>query len=185
DLARGEATDMLPGDRYDSDDDVSPHHRHRHVRTDAASPGVLTVPRAPRHIVINVDDVLYGARERRPAFGTFICRDVGDLEVRHDSVGAAWQSAPCRRHTDKLALVAEHCGRPGPEQPHDAVGNGLEDRFHVHWRVADHPQDLARRGLLLQGCGQVTVTRLQLLEQAHILDSDHSLRGEGLQEGDL
>ena len=33
--------------------------------------------------------------------------------------------------------------------------------------------------------GQVAVARLQLLEQPHVLDGDHGLVGEGLEERDL
>ena len=51
--------------------------------------------------------------------------------------------------------------------------------------LRDHAQDLARRGLLLEGLGERAVPRLELLEQAHVLDGDHRLVGEGLDEGDF
>ena len=54
----------------------------------------------------------------------------------------------------------------------------LEHRLDVGRRARDHPQDLARGRLLLE--------RLQLLasrvEQAHVLDRDDRLVGEGLEE---
>ena len=41
------------------------------------------------------------------------------------------------------------------------------------------------RRLLLQRFGQLAVAGLQLLEQPHVLDRDHRLVGEGLEQGDL
>ena len=46
-------------------------------------------------------------------------------------------------------------------------------------------QHLAGRRLLLQRLGQLAVARLHLLEQAGVLDRDHRLVGEGLQQLDL
>ena len=46
-------------------------------------------------------------------------------------------------------------------------------------------QDLRGRRLLLQRLGQLAIARLQLLEQPHVLDRDHRLVGEGLQQLDL
>ena len=51
--------------------------------------------------------------------------------------------------------------------------------------LAIDAQDLARGRLLLEGLGQLAVARLQLREQPHVLDGDHRLVGEGLEEGDL
>ena len=51
--------------------------------------------------------------------------------------------------------------------------------------MADHPEDLAGRRLLVQRLGQVLVTRLQFLEQPHILDGDDCLIGEGFEQGHL
>src|SRR5262249_22222978 len=48
----------------------------------------------------------------------------------------------------------------------------------------DDPQDLAGRRLLLQRLREIAVAHRQLLEQAHVLDGDDSLVGEGLQELD-
>ena len=51
--------------------------------------------------------------------------------------------------------------------------------------LGDDPQDLAGRRLLLEGLGEVAVARLELLEQADVLDGDDGLVGEGLEQGDL
>src|SRR5262249_36807423 len=48
----------------------------------------------------------------------------------------------------------------------------------VRRRAGDNLEDFA-------GGRQVTITRLQLLEEADVLDGDHGLVGEGLEQGDL
>ena len=47
------------------------------------------------------------------------------------------------------------------------------------------PEDLRRRRLLLQRLGQLACARLHLVEQPHVLDRDHRLVGEGLDQLDL
>ena len=64
-------------------------------------------------------------------------------------------------------------------------GDGLHDRLEIGRRARDHPQDLRRGRLLLQRLRHLGVPRLQLLEQAHVLDGDDRLVGEGLQQVDL
>src|SRR5262245_28265402 len=58
----------------------------------------------------------------------------------------------------------------------------LQYRLEVERRSADDLQDLACGGLLLQGLGQLAVPGLELLEQTHVLDGDHRLVGERLEE---
>ena len=62
----------------------------------------------------------------------------------------------------------------------------------VRWRTVDDAQDLAGRRLLLKGfrdlsigLRQRAVLLLQFREEAHVLDGDDRLVGEGLQELDL
>ena len=63
--------------------------------------------------------------------------------------------------------------------------DGIENWLDVGRRAGDDPQDLARRRLLLERFGQRAVPRLQLGEQPHVLDRDHRLVGEGLENLDL
>src|SRR5215831_7878147 len=63
--------------------------------------------------------------------------------------------------------------------------NRIEYRLYVRLRAADDTQDLAGRGLRVERRPQLTVARLQLREQAHVLDGDHGLVGERLQQLDL
>ena len=58
------------------------------------------------------------------------------------------------------------------------LGDRVEHRLHVGRATADHVQHLGCRGLLLQRL-------LGLVEQPHVLDRDHRLVGEGLQQLDL
>ena len=46
-------------------------------------------------------------------------------------------------------------------------------------------KNLTRRRLLLQRLGEIAVAFLQFLEQPHVLDGDHRLVGEGLEQRDL
>src|SRR5215467_12417961 len=73
----------------------------------------------------------------------------------------------------------------GGTQSGGALRNGVEYRLYVGGRTCDHPQDLARRRLLLQRLGQVLIASLELLEQPHVLDGDDGLVGEGLEQRDL
>src|SRR5262249_6942934 len=50
---------------------------------------------------------------------------------------------------------------------------------------ADHLENFAGGGLLLQGLGEVAVSHLELAKEAHVLDGDDSLVGEGLEEPEL
>ena len=51
--------------------------------------------------------------------------------------------------------------------------------------LRDDAQDLAGRRLLLQRLDQVAVAGVELLEEPHVLDGDHRLVGEGLQQLDV
>ena len=56
----------------------------------------------------------------------------------------------------------------------------FQDRLKIERRAADDLQDLARGDLLLEGLGQIVISRLQFLEEADVLDGDDGLIGEGL-----
>ncbi len=93
----------------------------------------------------------------------------------------------------RLAVEAEDAAARGSPNRRVALSRiDLEDRRHVGRRFADHPQNLADRGLVFERFGQLgrafldLVQRLLgLVEQAHVLDRDHGLVGEGLDEADL
>src|SRR6266852_37645 len=83
---------------------------------------------------------------------------------------------------DHLAIELKERAEETVAEPHGTSDDRVEDRLDVGLRAADDAQDLRRRCLLLQSLGQVAVASLQLLEEAHILDSDHGLVCEGLEE---
>ena len=102
---------------------------------------------------------------------------------------ARGNAAPHRRSASALnAVSATRCSRSpsisagtpptGRRAGARALGDRVEHRLHVGRRAADDAQDLGRRGLLLERL-------LGLVEQAHVLDRDHRLVGEGLQQRDL
>ena len=61
----------------------------------------------------------------------------------------------------------------------------VENRLQVEGRAADRLEHVGRRRLLLQRLAQFSRARLHLVEQADILDGDHRLVGEGLDQLDL
>src|SRR5215831_18034437 len=67
------------------------------------------------------------------------------------------------------------------------VDDCVEHWLHISRGLADHAQNLARRGLLLErlthlrvGLRQRPILLLELREEPHVLDGDHRLVGKGL-----
>ena len=89
------------------------------------------------------------------------------------------------RHPKDLSIKSEHRAFCASQRRDCILDDRLKDRLKVGWRTAYHAQDFTCGGLLLQGLGEVAVPRLQFLEQAHVLDSDLGLIGEGLEKSDL
>ena len=73
----------------------------------------------------------------------------------------------------------------GAAQAGRVVQDDIEHRLVVGGRLADAAQDLAGRGLALQELTQFRGASLQDLEQAHVLDRDHGLVGEGAHQLDV
>ena len=87
--------------------------------------------------------------------------------------------------SQELTVEAEDQRTLGLAQPDRVLGQRVEDRLEVEGGPPDHLEQLAGRRLLLERDPQLAVARLQLGEQAHVLDGDDGLVGEGLQEVDL
>ncbi len=115
----------------------------------------------------------------------------GEAPAGTAGVDAAKRIGPFRpdlglcREVDQLAIKGRHDTAGGATESQRGVGDAIEHRLDVGRRARDDPQDLRRRGLLLQRFGQVSVARLQLLEKTDVLDRDDGLVGEGLHELDL
>src|SRR5262249_39704049 len=72
-----------------------------------------------------------------------------------------------------------------PTHPGGTLHDGIKNWLHVRRRAADDTKHLGRRGLMFQSLAQFCVALLDLLKQAHVLDSDHGLIGEGFEQRDL
>ena len=88
-------------------------------------------------------------------------------------------------HGDRAGLQPEHAAAQGAAEAHRALDDGVEDWLELRPRCTDHAEDRPGGRLLLERLGQIAIARLQLAEQTRVLDRDHRLLGEGLQEGDL
>ena len=86
---------------------------------------------------------------------------------------------------EQLAIKAEHIRKQAPAKSDSVPHDRLEHRLHVGRRGADHAKYRGRCRLLLQCLGQLARARLHLVEQAHVLDRDHGLVGEGGDQLDL
>src|SRR6202023_1179139 len=58
----------------------------------------------------------------------------------------------------------------------------VEDWLELESRAADDLEPVGGHGLLLEGFTQIARARLNLVEQANVLDRDHRLVGEGHDE---
>src|SRR5882724_10289975 len=68
---------------------------------------------------------------------------------------------------------------------HRILHDGLEDWLGVRVGRADRSENLRGGSLPAERFGQFSITRLQLLEEAHILDGNDRLVGEGLEHLNL
>ena len=82
-------------------------------------------------------------------------------------------------------LTVEEDGIVGSAEASRALDHGIQHGLDVRRRAADHPEDLCRRGLLLQRLAQIAVAGLQFRGQAGVLDGDRGLLGEGPEQLDL
>jgi hypothetical protein len=88
----------------------------------------------------------------------------------------------------ELNLIArDPCQQTGvrPQQVNGAVHDRVEHRLHVARGLADHLENLARCGLLIECGREIAIARVQLFEQPHVLDGDDRLVGEGLEQRDV
>jgi hypothetical protein len=100
--------------------------------------------------------------------------------------------AVVRGYVNQAPIEPEHHALDALAQPRGTRGDGIEGRLNVGRRRRDHAEDFAGGGLLIERLGhlrvglrQRPVLFLEFREQAHVLDRDHRLVGEGLRELDL
>ena len=128
--------------------------------------------------------ILTGARSRMTcACGSSEWSDCGKIAFREASPAASVRvSAASSIWSPATRVSAPVCA---PSKRTALLEDRVEHRLDIRRRAADDAQDLAGGGLLLERGGQVAVARLELSEQAHVLDGDHGLVGEGLEQLDL
>ena len=85
-------------------------------------------------------------------------------------------------HHQHVAFAKEQCADVSSTQFSRRAGERIHDSFEIERRPADDLQHVGGRGLLLQRFREIAGARLHLVEQPHILDRDHRLVGEGLQQ---
>ena len=105
--------------------------------------------------------------------------DAGDAGDREELLETLAGAAVVGAEMQPAVLAdQEHALLVAREQALAALQDLLEHRPAVGDRAADHAQHLGGRGLLLERL-------LGLVEEARVLDRDHRLVGEGLEQGDL
>jgi hypothetical protein len=75
----------------------------------------------------------------------------------------------------RFAFEAPDRGICSTAESRGTFGHDVHHRLEIRRRARDDAQDITRGGLLLERL-------LRLVEQPHVLDSDHGLVGEGLHE---
>ena len=118
-------------------------------------------------------------RAARPRGAPPIRRDRKRPAEGLDALGG---EAVVGHEVEQRPVEPEEVAELGLAELRRAPGDRVEDRLDVGRRARDDAQDLAGRGLLLEGLGEIAVPSLELLEQADVLDGDDGLIGEGLQE---
>ncbi len=86
---------------------------------------------------------------------------------------------------DEFAVEPEDRAKLCVAQSRRPFGDHVENRLQIGRRARDDAENVVGRGLLLQRFGERLVARLHLVEQTNVLDGDHRLVGEGLQQRDL
>jgi len=101
-------------------------------------------------------------------------------------ITAASSAAAVGRHeVDQAVDVPKNARQHAADEPRGAARDLVEHRLQIGRRAADHSQDFARRGLLLERLDEIGIARLELVEKPHVLDRDDRLIREGLEESDL
>ena len=179
DLALGERPDLVSHDIDRAEQLVRPEHGNRNHGAEGTY-----LPRAKGVLGIGADivDMDRAPLERdTPRAASTSCEDGIRLlerpQVRRQVVGG--------HEPHHLAVEPKDQRVLGFAQPDRVLGQRFEHWLQVEGGPPDHLEQLAGRRLLLEGHPQLAVARLQLFEQADILDGDHGLVGEGPEHLDV
>ena len=171
---------LCPRGHDDAERDAFAQHRNsQHSPPPALQAMRVVVLRIGEHVI----DVSDGLRQDRPPGHS--------RHVRTQRILGLHGLQPLRGElvpgnvVQELAVVAEHGAVRAPAQCDGTAHDRVEHRLHIGRRAADDAQDLGRRGLPLEGLGELAVAGLQLVEEPRVLDRDDRLVGEGLEQADL
>src|SRR5262249_37026216 len=85
-------------------------------------------------------------------------------------------------HNHSVSLAESQRYIINSTNPRRALCDGIENRLHVGRRTADNGENLCCCRLVLQGLAQFCIALLKLFEQPHVLDGDHCLICESLEQ---
>jgi hypothetical protein len=179
DLLVGEGSDLELEDREDAHEGLPLEHRNAEHRPDRVH--------LRRHVGVLRIRPYVGDVHRPPLEGGPRGAAVppGGDRIPLDRVHELRRRVVPRGRPEELTVEAEDERPLGVAQPDGVLGQRVEHGLQVERRAADDLEHLARRGLLLQGLGEVGVLGLQLAEEARVLDGDRGLVGERGDEVDL
>src|SRR5262245_39702454 len=86
------------------------------------------------------------------------------------------------REEEHPVLLPTYRGVVGAAQVASRFNERLQYRLEIEGRAADDLEHIGGGGLLLQRFAQLVRARLHLVEQPHVLDRDHRLVGEGVDQ---
>src|SRR5262249_20533718 len=142
---------------------------------------------SPRHAAIremwilkNIRNAHYRPTPDRPAGGASLVE--WPREDFPERLGALGLRILDGDQAEKRAIVQHHCTEDGAAELESTRRDDVEYWLGIRMGAADSAQHVASCCLPGKGLRQLLITRLQLREQPHILDGDHSLIGEGLDE---
>ena len=180
DLARREGGGIGTAEAEDSHQPVAPHQGDHH---DCAIAGQFGCG------LVEVVGIVPGVRKMRDfarTCGTARMQGVANRDwVLAGLALECFRQAELGNETANLAIPkVKRCERSAAKS-----GRGLQNRrrgeVQIERRAADDFQHLRRGRLLLQRFLKILRPRLHLVEQPHVVDGDHRLVGEGLQQVDL
>src|SRR5262249_35685633 len=134
-----------------------------------------------------------------------VCVDIRDLRDTSLKYRTSRRAPPTWQRGIRASVHLEHIGgqavvrdeveelavEPGDEailglaEARHALGGHVGHRLDVRQQATDDVEHLAGRGLVFESLGQLLRARLHLIEQPHVLNRDHRLVGEGLNQLDL
>ena len=179
DLLVGEGTNLLAIDGDRADQLVLLEHGHDDLRARTRQPG----RRGRDRLRGLVDAVDHGSRLQDAVEG--IAGLWQEAAARPDEIAIGRRRIEYGRRVEGTVVVAVQHAELGLANARGVLQHGLEYRRQLAGRAGNDLQHLGGCGLLLQRFAQLARARLHLVEQAHVLDRDHRLVGEGGDELDL